>query len=175
MIQPETIIFKAVPLVISVIALCVSFYSVMRALVFSDLSFKRLNRFDLNKTLLDIDAKLVDYPEIWAIFDYHPLSKTKSSEPLTKARREGYIYLCFGLFDGVFDYYENLIKKKSIDEQCWQAWKRSISQFFECSQEARTIWSETRTQEIYPTSFISFVNNLVSEIEKNLAPDTSQK
>lgn len=170
------------PLIVSIISVFVSLYVGYRITRFNDASLKRSSRMDFTEILVELDQKLVDYPMLWTIYDSHPLSRIKTRErnsPLLKARREALIYLHFNLFDIVYDFYFNVIKKKrwiligenKIDVKHWKSWDKYIKQFFKESSEARSIFKEKRTQEIYLDEFVAYINGIINKIDSEINLD----
>lgn len=122
---------------------------------------------DHTRLMVNIDSNLVDDPNLWAIYDSHPLSKLKKQDPLMDAKREAFIYLHFNLFETVHNFYMDTVRMNRIDTIHWQAWDKYIYRFLEHSSEARKIFKEQRTKEIYSEPFVSFIISRIEQIEND--------
>ncbi len=115
--------------------------------------------------LIHLDGELVHSPELWGIYDSHPLAKKKSQDRVQAAKREAFIYLHFNFFDMVYSFYVNTLHPNKIDKEKCDALQNYIRQFLSHSSQARAIFREPRTQEIYPKRFVSFMNDLIADID----------
>lgn len=149
---------QTIPILISVAALSLSCYVAYRAWKSNDISMRRASRETHIKMLFDIKKMLVDSPDLWAIYDSHPLSAEKDTSALGVAKREAFIYQHLNVFELVFDYYTHLIKQDEIDRDYWRAWDSSIQQLFHGSSEARLLFSASKTKEIYSQRFASYID-----------------
>lgn len=149
-------------IVISIIAILISLYSAYRVWSFNETSLRRFARSDFLKRMLDIDAILIEHPELWAIWDDHP---PKSTDRLEKYKREAFIYTHLTLFESAFDFYNYLLRKNKVDKDFWETWQRLMLEFFQYSCEARTFWQESVTRDTYLPEFVSFTNNLIKSIK----------
>jgi len=96
------------------------------------------------RLLLELDRNLIDNPELWGIYDSHPLSQIKASDPLVQSKRNAFIYLHFNLFEMVHDFYHHVISRMDkIDIMYWHEWYRYIYQFFRESSKARIIFKSS--------------------------------
>jgi len=148
-------------IILSTISLLVSLYVAYLAWKFNDLSTKRASREFHAKMLFDIDKQLVAYPELWAIYDYHGISKNKDKSLVAGAKREAFIYQHLNMFDAVRDSYVNIISQNDVDAEYWHAWELYIKQFFRESMEARNLLKEKRTQEVYSEGTINYFTNMM--------------
>jgi hypothetical protein len=180
-------LINLIAIIISVVSLIVSLYVGIKITRFNEASIRRASRLDYTRLLVDLDRILIDEPKLWAMFDSHPLSKKKTSDPEEKARRDAFIYLHFNIFDIVHDFYMHIIgKKRRIDvvnalykcifgkervDQCeidadyWKSWDRYIRQVLEGSSEARAIFKDPKTREAYSNEFADYVSKIINEIE----------
>lgn len=54
------------------------------------------------------------------------------------------------------------------DQQFWDSWKNNIVNFFLNSSEARVIFKNKFTQQIYIKGFVDFVNNILDDYDKGV-------
>lgn len=175
-----------IPIIVSIASMFVSIYVGYRITRVNEASLRRSSRMDHTKLLFELDRSFIDYPMLWTIYDSNPLSRIREKQyedPLEKTRREAMIYAHFNLFDIVFINYQKIAEKKGsfagalarikmtlfyeykVDAMLWETWKNYIKQLFEESSEARNIFNEKRTQELYPPEFVAFINSDI--IKKN--------
>ena len=83
----------------------------------------------------DIDRQLVNRPELWAIYDDHPMSASRSNEPEAVSRRQAFLYFHFNLFETAYNDYNKVLRRTRTDEQDW-VWDAWIRRFFRASSEA---------------------------------------
>ena len=150
------------PILISVISLGVSLYVAYRAWRFNELSKRRASRESHAKMVFDIGRMLVDSPELWSIYDTHALAKDRDESPLAAAKREAFIHQHFNVFEMVRDYYTNVIHRDRVDDEYWQSWDLYIREFFTTSSDARMLFKEPETQEIYSKTFVAYVNQIIN-------------
>jgi hypothetical protein len=149
---------QTITIAISVIALTLSCYVAYRTSKFNDIALRRASRETHIKMLFDIKKMLVDSPELWAIYDSHPVSSKRDMSALGIAKREAFIYQHLNVFELVYDYYEKLLPKRDeVDREYWRAWKSSIQQLFHGSSEARRLFNAARSKDIYSQDFTSYI------------------
>jgi hypothetical protein len=160
----------ALSLVVSSVAFVLSLFVAYRAWSFNEVSTRRASRETHMKMLFDVGQILVTTPDLWTVYDSHSLALQRDSSPLGVARRAAFIYQHLNIFDLVWDYYNNLIKRDRVDAEYWKAWDNYIRQFFRESSEARLLFAESRTQEIYSQGFVAYINKLVADVRPTMPP-----
>jgi len=160
----------ALSVVISSVAFLLSLFVAYRAWSFNEVSTRRASRETHMKMLFDVGQILVTTPDLWTVYDVHSRTLPRDSSPLGDARRAAFIYQHLNVFDLVWDYYNNLIKRNRVDEDYWKSWNNYIRQFFHESSDARLLFANPRTQEIYSTGFVAYINRLVADVPPSTAP-----
>lgn len=153
------------PIVISIFSIVVSLYVAYRAWHFNEITTRRLGREAHVRFVIEIDKALIDALQLWAVFDDHPLAKSKDNSPEAVGKREAFIYLHYNMFEIVRDYYTNIIRRKKEDNDYWISWENYMQQFFIKSQLARTLFKEQRTQNIYNKNFAQYVCRIIEQSE----------
>ena len=159
-----------VPILIAMASLIISLYVAYRAWKFNELSTRRASRQAHVQMLFEIDKLLIQYPELWGIYDTNPLGEKRDSSPLAVARREAFLYQHFNIFYVVHDYYMNIITRDKADDDNWKSWETYLKQLFIQSTEARRLFKESRSQEIYTRQFRDVVNGILAEVERSECP-----
>ena len=116
--------------------------------------------------LFDIDKQLTNNPTLWTIYDEFPLGLKKDNDSMDKARRRAFICHHFNLFEVTHTNYTQILFKNKRDNEFWQSMTKYIVQFFRTSTEAREIFKEEDTQELYLPKFVDFINKIIEEVEK---------
>lgn len=114
--------------------------------------------------LFDVGQLLVTTPHLWTIYDSHGLASQRHTSPTAVATREAFFYQHLNIFDLVWDYYTRLIERDKGDQDYWDAWFRYMRQFFRDSSEARRLFSEPRTREVYSEEFVSFIDGVIKSV-----------
>ncbi len=168
MLEPIELIAVA----ISFISLGVSVYVERRAARLNESSFRRTAEHDHISALLELDRVLISNPELWAIYDDHPLARKHRtrSDGLAAARREAFIFSHLNIFELVHDFYHGSIRMSACDRRYWSAWDRYIRQFFRTSSEARSIFRQPRAQEIYAETFTGYTREVIRSLEGEKEP-----
>lgn len=134
-------------------------------------------RNTLQAMLIDIDKKLIDYPELWTVYDAYKVPSANISTPedckALDQRLRAHIFMVFNLFEVVFAYYRNpdpislfgFRRLASVDSDSKGSWNRYATEFFRNSSFARDLWSKPATQEIYAKEFRKEINDIVDAIK----------
>jgi hypothetical protein len=124
-------------LVIALVSLAIAVAVAVRNWRFSTTNVWYTARNQYMKALADLDGRLIDRPELWAVYDSHELSAERSMAPIEVARRTAFIYQHLSLFETVFSDFHRLLIDP--DKAVWAAWDRWIRRFFEDSSEGRSV------------------------------------
>jgi hypothetical protein len=154
-------------IILSIMSLAVSLLVAQRVWNFNELSTRRASRETHARMLFDIGKALVDWPELWTIYDTHPLAATRDMSPSAVAKREAFVYQHLNVFEMVRDYYITIIRRDRVDEEYWQSWHVYMRQFFTSSSDARRLFAEQRTQDVFSKSFVEYANGLISGAAQN--------
>jgi hypothetical protein len=163
----------------SVLAFFVSFSSFLKVTELSETQLRLSHRNEFKKMLIDLDKELIKKPELFAIFDKHPLhnlEKTKELDinaPLKIAERQALCFLILNIFDTVYNYYyrskikthSQRWKSESADKTVFTDW---MNQILEDSEEFRKFFREKQIQAIYPEDFVEYINQRIDKIEKEI-------
>ena len=150
-------IIDCIAVSISLVALCVSFFVVWRSSTFNNQSTRRTARETHMKMLFDVGQSFVTSPKLWMLSDTHGSTEGRDT-PEEIAKRRAFFYQHLNMFDLVWDFYENVIKKRNrVDQGYWDSWQRYMKQFFRDSSEARSLFYDPRTREIYSEDFVGFI------------------
>jgi hypothetical protein len=120
--------------------------------------------------VININKYLVDQPELWMVYDEHPLNKAIQLTPLISARIEGYLHMVFNLFSTTYAFYVQGIGEGSMrddDREYWEAYKNYGIVLLKYSSRARDLFKQPTTQRLYPKSFVDFMNGLIRQVEED--------
>jgi hypothetical protein len=155
-----------IAVIISLVSLGVSVYVERRAARLNDSAFRRTAEHDHIAALLELDRVLISNPELWAIYDDHPLARQRRARGggLAAARREAFIFSHLNILSWCTTSTTARYARK-CDKRYWEAWDRYICQFFRTSSEARAIFAQRRAQEIYADTFATYARDIIRRIE----------
>lgn len=152
-----------IAIAISVLSLLISLAVALRDWSYSKTSVRYTSRNHYTNALFDIDRQLVDRPELWAIYDDHPMAANRSMDLEAVARRDAFIYLHFNLFETVYSDYHKVLRRTQTDEQYWRSWDSWIHHFFRASAEAGSLFTNAVSQHIFFGDFVLYGNKVISE------------
>ena len=120
--------------------------------------------------LFDIDKQLINNPELWTIYDNFPIGLQKSNDGKSLGQRRAFIFYHLNLFEVTHTNYTRILYKNKADREFWESMKAYMRQFLKCSTDARIIFKEPTTQELYLPEFLKLMNEIVDEVDpKNLS------
>lgn len=153
-----------IALIISIVSFIVSVATGYITYRFNKITIRNTAILEHNKLLLEIDKILIDEPELWGIYDEHPLSKEENKEsPFLQAKQEAFIYYYLNLFDVIFEFYHRQIVQNSNDKKQWMAWTQFIEHFLKgCSQARNTI---KKSYHLYDIDQGVFYKKMIEKIE----------
>lgn len=162
-----------IAITISIVSFVVSVITLYINYRYNRITIRNTAILEHNKLLLEIDKMLIDDPELWGVYDDHPLSKTENNnDAFLKGRREAFIYYYLNLFDVIFEFYHRQIIQNNNDKKQWQAWIQFIEHFLKgCSQARETI---KKSYHLYDVDQGEFYRNLIDKIEVQLGGDNEQ-
>jgi len=118
--------------------------------------------------LININKYLIDQPELWMVYDDHPLNKITQLTPLISARIDAYLHMVFNLISTTYGFYVQGIGEQRMrddDREYWEAYKNFGMVLMKSSSRARELFNQPTTQRLYPKSFVEFMNGLIRKIE----------
>jgi len=154
---------------ISAISLIVAMFSVRLAMHFKQES-QRLSAGSIFKShLIEVNKCLVDHPELWMAYDDHPLTKEIQTTPLIRARIDAYLHMVLNLISTTYGFYVQGIgehRMRNDDREYWEAYKYFGTVVLKSSSRARELFKDPTNQGLYPKSFVTFMNGIISKIEE---------
>src|SRR5262245_1652792 len=108
---------------LNTLSLAMSGFSLVVAVVSAYISYRiseyqiRLSaRNDFQKLLLEANRELIDNPELWAIYDNHPLAaRFNRDDPMQCGRLEAFAYMYVNLLEMVYTFYNESGRMTSLD------------------------------------------------------------
>jgi len=163
-----------IALIISIISFILSIITVYITYRFNKITIRNTAILEHNKLLLEIDKILMDDPNLWSIYDDHPLSKEQNiNTPAFLAKKEAFIYYYLNLFDVIYEFYHRQIVKNRNDKKQWKAWIQFMEHFLTgCSQARDTI---KKSYHLYDDDQGSFYRNLIEKIESGSGNESAEQ
>jgi hypothetical protein len=151
-------------IIISIVSFFVSILTLYINYRFNRITIRNTAILEHNKLLLEIDKMLVEDPELWGIYDSHPLSTIENANTtILEARREAFIFYYLNLFDVIYEFYHRQIVQNKNDKKQWKAWIQFIEHFLSgCSQARNTI---KKSYHLYDVDQGNFYRGLIEKIE----------
>lgn len=149
-------------LFVAACALIISLYYAKKSRELNITLLKRNAEHDHTNAILEIDKMLVQYPELWAVYDEHEMSKNDSinKDSIKRGRLEAFVYAHLNIFELVFEFYHSDVAKMSYrDMKYWEAWEKYIKGFITDSSIARQIINSPEAKNIYPEPFMSYMES----------------
>jgi hypothetical protein len=160
-----------VSLGIAVSSLLVSIINERRTWRFTQLAFRRSAEHDHYQELIDIDRNLITYPELWAVFDGHPLSHNPAikADPVQTARREAYIWAVLTLYEMIYTFYHGRLGRLNRqDREEWESWQSDLCLFVRKSTEARNYFRQQAAVRVFNANFTDFLEKMIAECERGM-------
>ncbi|WP_385943567.1 hypothetical protein [Thalassorhabdus alkalitolerans] len=167
---------NTVTLLISLLSLTISGGVAVITYRYNNITIRNEARVEHNKLMLEIDKMYIEDPDLWSIYDDHPISQHIEKTPLKKGKKEAFIYYYINFFDIIFDFYHKKIYKNKNDKEDWESWVAFIKHFFKGCSLARGMFKDSAAW--YDKEFAAFVLSVINEVEeeeKTIAVDWSNK
>ncbi len=116
-----------------------------------------------NKLMLEIDQMYIDDPDLWSIYDDHPIGKHVETTPLKRGKKEALVYYYLNYFDIIFDFYHKQIVMNVNDRKDWESWRAFMMHFFASCSLARNLFKEST--EWYDEKYAKFLSDVIQEVE----------
>src|SRR5262245_30978426 len=135
---------------LSTLSLIVAALAAYKAYSVSAYQLRVVNRLEYQKLLFEIDKELMRDPDLWMMYDSHPLAtETRKDDPLVKSKREAFLYFHANLLELVYVFFSDA-KWLSADERfvakSWDNWPK---QLIANSSELRALLSRKDLEESY--------------------------
>jgi len=160
---------EATTLFLSILSLVIAAFAAYRTYVLSEYQLRLNTRNEFQKLTLEIQKELIRDPELYAVYDDHPMVLRRQQNPELYYRLEAFAYMVLNVFDTVFCFYGDSKKLTKSENRSFQMWHGLLADFLRKSSIARTILDRSETREVYTESFFlmatSIVRNLSEENE----------
>ena len=132
----------------------------------------------LENGLLQLDRALIDYPQLWGIYDADSFNQSTLADPLLRGRALALCYMYFNLFEAAFEgYCRRGLATYASEREYRASWGKWLAEFLEHSTFARTIWIEEARPK-YPQSFATVVDQILhtqGHLPRPLQPTTGPR
>ncbi|WP_416149088.1 hypothetical protein ACM26V_23025 [Salipaludibacillus sp. HK11] len=154
---------STITLTVSFMSLTISGILAIITIQYNKVTIRNEARVEHNKLMLEIDKMYIDDPDLWSIYDDHPISDYIEKTPLKRGKKEALIYYYINFFDIIFDFYHKKIYKNKNDKEDWESWAEFIYHFFNRCSLAREMFRKSATW--YDKAFSVFLLKVIDEIE----------
>jgi hypothetical protein len=162
--QGGRIVTTSITLFISILSLFISGMVAFVTYRYNKVSLRNEARLEHNKLLLEIDQMYIEDPDLWSIYDDHPIGDYIEKNPLRKGKKEALVYYYINFFDIIYDFYHKQIYKTKNDIKDWDSWEQFIKHFFTSCSLARNLFKDSA--EWYDKDYAQFILKVLGEIEE---------
>ena len=149
------------PMVISSMALLVSFWSAHRSWRFNLASLRRIARNNYMTALFDINRQLITHPQLWAVYGEATSSRQNAAagQDLEAGRRIAFIWYHLNLYETVYAefYVQRLARLDDEDRKFWESWDGYVRSFLASSVEARAIVANDASMKLLNRDFVKYL------------------
>lgn len=156
---------SSVSFVISVISFMLTIVTVIFTYRFNRITIRNSAKQEHQKILLEINKMLLAEPELWTVYDQHPMNAVTPKSPQLQAKVEALVYYYLNFFDVVYEFYNVHIIKNKNDLETWKSWAAYIEYFIRGSSAARNTILQMNAK-LYEEGVYSFYYKIISEMEQ---------
>ena len=144
-------------LIVSVVALVVSFLTAVRTWISAVATFRSQARNNYMNALFDLNRQAIANPDLWSVYD--AVLVPASNEPLKTAQRLAFVWYHLNLFEVVHADYTShrLIPRDRVDELHWESLQNFMSTFLAGSEEAQRIVKTDGSARLLNRAFVDFL------------------
>jgi hypothetical protein len=155
----HSIIMDSLALVISGVAGALATYAAIQTYTFNKASFWVANYHQFDVLLIELDKQLIEYPELYAIYDTIPFEGGARE----KVRLEAFVHMHLDLFQMVHSFIsDQMQRRRHIDQEFIDSWIAYMSTFIRTCHLAQEMLTENRTRSLYESSFVKKMGEFVA-------------
>ncbi len=124
-------------LAIAALSLLVAGFAAWRTYDLSHRQLRLGSRHEFQKLLLELDKELIRDPELWSVYDNHPMGQVRRDEPAHKAKLEAFAYMWLNVFHIVFVFMAEGAGATDPDQEYFGAFRGTMQDFVCSSSLAR--------------------------------------
>jgi hypothetical protein len=130
-----------------------------------DLGHRQLrlgSRHEFQKLLLEANKELVRDPELWGVYDDHPMAQVMRDDSAHKAKLEAFAYMMLNIFHIVIVFIADSPEGRANDPHraFLNAYKGTMGDFICNSSLARELLSRPDAELIYDQGFLKLMRSL---------------
>ncbi len=148
-------------LVISLVSLSISILAAYKTYGLGEYQLRLTNRNEFQKLLIDVDKVLVEHPELWAIYDSHPIPREGMNDPTGRAKLEAFAYMMLNVFECVFTFYGDSPRLTKAEKESFAAWKGFLSSLLQDSSFMRELLDKPNIRLVYNAKLIAEVDSIL--------------
>jgi hypothetical protein len=148
-------------LAVAALSLFVAGLAAYRTYALSHHQLRLGSRHEFQKLLLEMNKELVRDPELWGVYDSHPMAHVHRDEPIHTAKLEAFAYMMLNIFQIVFVYSAEKVRTSAPERAFFAAWEGTLKDFVCGSSLAREIlFSRPDSGLIYDQRFLDHAKSL---------------
>jgi hypothetical protein len=118
------------------------------------------SRHEFQKLLLEMNKELVRDPELWGVYDAHPMAQIKRDDPAHQAKLEAFTYLILNMHNIVFLYSSEGGSTSDSEQAFFAAYEGTHKDFVSSSSLAKDILSRRDSELVYEPRFLAHAKSL---------------
>jgi len=116
-----------------------------------------------HKSRLEIDKLFIEYPDLWSIYDNHPVTKQIELSIQQQVRKDALAQYHLHLYKTVYEFYNEHLIKSRQDRKAWKIWVQYIEHDLERSSHIRE--TAKKSYRVYDKKLVKFYKNIIRRIE----------
>jgi hypothetical protein len=148
-------------LTISLVSLSISIFAAYKTYGLGEYQLRLANRNEFQKLLIDVNKVLVERPELWAIYDSHPIPREGLRDPKERARLEALAYMLLNVFECVFTFYGDSPRLTKAERESFAAWKGFLNNLLQDSSLMRELLDKPNLRLMYNAKLIAEVDSIL--------------
>jgi hypothetical protein len=150
-------------IIVSVVSLLISLVAAYKAYAFSEYQLRLSNRTEFQKLLVDIDKSLIEYPELWALYDSY--SDLRESSPSGQVRLRAFAHMVLNIFECVFAFYADSSRLTKAERESFHAWKGFLRFTLQESSLTRELVAKPNLRAMYHAKLLAEIDLVLQSFD----------
>jgi hypothetical protein len=150
-------------LVVATLSLLVACFAAWRTYELGHRQLRLGSRHEFQKLLLEADKELIRDPELWGVYDNHPMTQVARDDPAHKAKLEAFAYMMLNIAHIVFVFIAEGGRANGHERAFLNAYKGAMQDFICNSSLARDLLSRPDAKLIYDPGFLDFMRSPIRD------------
>jgi hypothetical protein len=144
-------------LAVSILSLLLAGFAAWRTYDLSHRQLRLGTRHEFQRLLLEWDKELIRDPELWGVYDDHPMAQVTRDDPAYKAKLEAFAYMLLNIGQIVHVFIAEGGRASAHERAFLNAYVGVMRDFYSNSSLAREILSRPDAKLIYDEGFLESI------------------